>query len=143
VSTILPFTRNAVARWISVRCFLIVIFEGRQLRQLPQDDGCISGGNGGTVSVALAAFRHYAEQLGGAARLCARFHEKVPVVWDETRFVDGYPGKFCVIARRAGDKWYVAATHADHRPKELTLSLPWLAGRQVKLLYDRTTERLV
>ena len=32
----------------------------------------------------------------------------VPVVWDETRFLSGYPGESFVVARRSGSTWYVA-----------------------------------
>lgn len=28
------------------------------------------------------------------------FMKEVPTTWDETRFIDGYPGKYCVLARR-------------------------------------------
>lgn len=34
------------------------------------------------------------------------FMKQVPT-WDETVFVDGYPGKYVAIARRQGNKWYV------------------------------------
>ena len=37
-----------------------------------------------------------------------KFLREVPTVWDETRFVAGYPGKYIVLARRSGKKWYVA-----------------------------------
>ena len=36
------------------------------------------------------------------------FFTELPNVWDETRFVAGYPGKGAVLARRSGDSWYVA-----------------------------------
>lgn len=65
------------------------------------------------------------------------FLKRVPCVWDETRLVDGYPGQFVVLARRAGQKWYVAATHAGKERRELTLSLPWLSGATLSLLYDQ------
>jgi hypothetical protein len=64
------------------------------------------------------------------------FLKHVPCVWDETRFVDGYPGKFAVIARRAGQKWYVAATHASKERRELAIDLPWLKGATLTMLYD-------
>jgi hypothetical protein len=64
------------------------------------------------------------------------FLKQVPSVWDETRFVDGYPGKFAVIARRAGEKWYIAATHAGKERRELSIAVPSLKGATVKLLYD-------
>ena len=41
------------------------------------------------------------------------FLRVVPTVWDETRFVDGFPGKFVVLARRRGPDWYVGAITAD------------------------------
>ena len=42
-----------------------------------------------------------------------QFLQVVPTVWDETRFVDGFPGKFVVLARRRGPDWYVGAITAD------------------------------
>jgi len=65
------------------------------------------------------------------------FLKNVPVVWDETRLVDGYPGKFVVIARRAGSKWYVAATHAGKESREVPVRLPGLKGKPLRMLYDR------
>lgn len=41
------------------------------------------------------------------------FIRNVPTTWDETRFIDGYPGKNVVIARRSGKQWYVASASAD------------------------------
>jgi hypothetical protein len=65
------------------------------------------------------------------------FVKQVPCVWDETRLVDGYPGRFIVLARRAGQKWYVVATHAGKERRELTVSLPWLQGASLTLLHDQ------
>lgn len=39
----------------------------------------------------------------------------LPGQWDESRFIDGYPGRFAVIARRAGARWYVAGVNALER----------------------------
>ena len=64
------------------------------------------------------------------------FLRSVPTTWDETRFVDGYPGKYAVLARRHGDKWYVAALNGTDKPMALTLSLPMLEGKQVQLYYE-------
>src|SRR6185369_14837091 len=64
------------------------------------------------------------------------FLKHLPVAWDETRFVAGYPGKYAALARRHGSQWYVAATNAEAGPKTLTLALPFLAGRKVTLIHD-------
>ena len=64
------------------------------------------------------------------------FMKKVPTVWDETRFIDGYPGKYCVVARRYGNQWYIAATNATGQPMKLNLSLLWLTNQQVSIIHD-------
>lgn len=66
------------------------------------------------------------------------FMKNVPTVWDETRFIDGYPGKYCVIARRHGTSWYIAATNATKEPMKLNLSLLWLTGKQLSVIHDNT-----
>lgn len=64
------------------------------------------------------------------------FMKTVPTTWDEVRFLDGYPGKYVVLARRAGNDWYVAALNAGPEARTLTLDLPMLAGRTVSYYRD-------
>lgn len=64
------------------------------------------------------------------------FLRSVPTTWDETQFVDGYPGKYVVLARRHGSQWYVAALNGTAEPLSLSLSLPMLAGKEVELYYE-------
>ena len=66
------------------------------------------------------------------------FLKEVPTVWDEIRFIDGYPGKFIVLARRAGERWYIAAAHSGLEKRELTIHLPWLKDRSMELYFDQT-----
>ena len=51
------------------------------------------------------------------------FLRQLPTTWDETRFLDGYPGQYVVLARRHGDRWYVAALNARKQPLTLTIDL--------------------
>ena len=39
--------------------------------------------------------------------------KEVPTTWDEVRFIDGYPGKYVILARRHGDKWYIAGVNEE------------------------------
>jgi hypothetical protein len=64
------------------------------------------------------------------------FMKNVPTTWDETLYIDGYPGKYCVIARRHGNQWYVAGANATKEVLKLKVSLPMLAGKNVKLYND-------
>ncbi len=61
----------------------------------------------------------------------------LPTTWDETRFIDGYPGRYVVLARRHGDQWYVAGLSAMKEPLKLTLDLPmFAAGSKLKYYVD-------
>ncbi|MCQ2178740.1 MAG: glycoside hydrolase family 97 protein [Bacteroidales bacterium] len=50
------------------------------------------------------------------------FMREVPVTWDDIRFIDGYPGKYAVIAREKDGVWYVAAVNAEQIPYQLDLN---------------------
>ncbi len=50
----------------------------------------------------------------------------IPVTWDETRLIDGYPGKYLAVARRNGEDWYLGAMTADIW--DTTLDLSFLEG---------------
>ena len=49
------------------------------------------------------------------------FFSHLPAVWDETRFVSGYPGESVVLARRSGDTWYIAGINGTDEQKALPL----------------------
>lgn len=74
--------------------------------------------------------------LTDASPVCLDYMKQVPTVWDETRFIDGYPGRYAVLARRHGNTWYVAAINATPEPLKLKLSLPMLAGQEVSSYSD-------
>jgi hypothetical protein len=79
--------------------------------------------------------------LTDVAPLVIDFMKSVPTEWDDVQFVDGYPGKYVVLARRSGEKWYIAGVNAEKDSKTLTLKLPMLAGRKVKLYSDDKKDR--
>ena len=65
------------------------------------------------------------------------FMKAVPTTWDEVRFLDGYPGKYLIMARRRGNDWYIAAINAQAEPVKTKLQLPMLeAGEAVTLYAD-------
>jgi len=53
------------------------------------------------------------------------FLKLVPSTWDETRYISGYPGESIVLARRAGDQWYVGGM-SNENSREVTISLDFL-----------------
>lgn len=78
--------------------------------------------------------------LTDAPELCMEYLKTVPTEWNETRFVDGVPGKYVVLARRHGNDWYVAGINATSEPLKLNLNVDMLAGKEVSLYSDNFTK---
>ncbi|GHE39653.1 glycoside hydrolase family 97 protein [Sphingobacterium griseoflavum] len=64
------------------------------------------------------------------------FMKEVPTTWDETVLLDGYPGKYVVLARRHAATWYIAAINAEAAAKEIQITLPMLKDKSVRLYSD-------
>jgi hypothetical protein len=79
-----------------------------------------------------SGIQHYAEIPAGMAKApdyVRDFLKRVPSVWDDTKFLEGEPGKFVVLARKAGGRWYLAGINAEATAKMLTLDLSDLPVR--------------
>ena len=62
---------------------------------------------------------------------------QLPTTWQETRFIDGYPGRYVVMARKAtSGKWYIAGLNAQKTPLTLTINLNDYGNDLSKLLID-------
>ena len=68
--------------------------------------------------VFTSGIQHYAETPEGMAKAPAyvkQFLRGVPSVWEESKFIAGFPGREVVMARLGGGKWYVAGITARRR----------------------------
>lgn len=65
------------------------------------------------------------------------FMKQVPATWDDVQLIDGYPGKYVILARRKGDTWYIAGINAQQETLKTTISLPMLsAGTPLTMYHD-------
>lgn len=81
----------------------------------------------------LSGIQHFAEIPEGMATApdyVKNFLRELPVEWDDVKFIDGYPGKFIVIARKAGDDWYIAGVNAERDNKTLSLNLDFIGDKK-------------
>lgn len=75
---------------------------------------------------------------GGAPQVSIDFMKQVPTTWSETHFIDGYPGKYCVLARRHGNTMYIAGNNAEgERDLVLNLSDFIKKGQTVEIYSDK------
>ena len=84
-------------------------------------------------------YRSYLAQPG----FVVDYLKQVPVVWDETRFVDGYPGEFAILARRSGDTWYVSGINGLNDQRKMSFPVNFLVADNcdVELITDGDGDR--
>ena len=138
-ATLHPFIRNTVGS---------MDFGGSALNKYYNADNAPRGSRRVTSDVyALATavlfqspVQHFAlapNNLTDAPAWAIDFMKEVPTTWDEVRFIDGYPGKYVILARRHGDKWYIAGVNAQKETLKLKVNLPMFSnGEKVKLFSD-------
>lgn len=121
-----PFIRNAVGS---------MDFGGSALNKYYSGDNSARGSKRITSDVfALATavlfqspVQHFAlapNNLEDAPAWAVDYMKHIPVVWDETRYIDGYPGKYIVLARRHGDTWYIVGVNAGDEKLKLNIDIP-------------------
>jgi hypothetical protein len=82
----------------------------------------------------LQHFADSAESYLGLPEEVRSFLTTVPAAWDETRFVEGEPGKLAVLARRNGRAWYVAGINGEASTKRVTIAMDFLGNGTYDML---------
>lgn len=85
-----------------------------------------------TAVIFLSGIQHYAESPEGMAHVpdfVKNYMRQLPGSWDEVKFIDGFPGKLYVVARKSGNKWYVAGINGENSEKSLSLDLSFLKNK--------------
>lgn len=92
-----------------------------------------------TAVLFQSGVQHFAlapNNLTDASEWAINFMKEVPTLWDEVRFIDGYPGKYVVLARRHGEKWYIAGVNAQKETLKQKVKLPMIQGGSDIRLYS-------
>ena len=63
------------------------------------------------------------------------FLGRLPAAWDETRYVSGYPGQNAVLARRSGNRWFVAGINGTDEPQTLKCDLSFIGENRKTTLF--------
>ncbi|MGJ7029965.1 glycoside hydrolase family 97 catalytic domain-containing protein [Niabella hirudinis] len=119
-----PFIRNAVAAMEFGGSFL-----NKRLNR--NNDGGSTRRTTDAFQLAVAVlfqnpvqfFALAPNNLEDTAPVSLDFMKQVPTTWDETRFIDGYPGKYIVLARSHGADWYIAGINAQKQAIKLKMDL--------------------
>ena len=135
-----PFVRNTVGSMdfggSTLNKYYNAANEPRGSRRVTSDVFALA-----TAVLFQSPVQHFAmapNNLTDAPTWAVDFMKKVPTTWDDVRFIDGYPGKYVVMARRHGDKWIISGVNAQDKTLKLNLDLSAFfdAGETVTLYSD-------
>lgn len=92
-----------------------------------------------TAVLFQSSVQHFAlapNNMTDAPTWAINFMKQVPTTWDDTRFIDGYPGKYVIMARRHGDKWYVVGVNAEKQPLKKRIILDMFKAGSIVNVYS-------
>ncbi len=130
-ATTIPFTRNI---------FDPMDFTPMNLSKIPN----IKRKTTGAFELALpvifqSGVQHLAESPDGLATVPAyvkSFLQNFPAAWDDTKLIDGYPGKFVVMARKSGSKWYIAGINGENADKLINIDFSKFNAKSAEVITD-------
>jgi hypothetical protein len=118
---IIPFTRNL----FDPMDFTPVNFSG-----IPNLKRRTTGGFEIALSVLFTSgIQHIAETPWGMAAqqdFVREYMSALPTTWDDVKYIDGYPGKYVVLARKKGDTWYIAGINGENAARTVTITAPFI-----------------
>jgi alpha-glucosidase len=119
-NTVIPFTRNVVGSMD----YTPVAFTNSQYPHIT------SYGHEMALSVVFeSGIQHMADRPSGYYELpdgARTFLKEVPNAWDDTKLIDGYPGKDIIIARQKKELWYIGGLNSEKIEKKKTLKFDFL-----------------
>lgn len=92
-----------------------------------------------------SGIQHFAETPEGMSHVPAYvkdFLKDIPVYWEDTKFLDGYPGKLAIFARKGTNGWYIAGINGEDKEKSVNLDLSFLGENAQGTLINDEKEDL-
>ncbi|HES60118.1 MAG TPA: glycoside hydrolase family 97 protein [Caldithrix sp.] len=137
--TALPFTRNL----FDPMDFTPVNFSG-----IPNIKRRTTKGFEIASSVLFTSgIQHIAETPAGMAAqkdFVIEYMSSLPSTWDDVQFIDGYPGKFVILARKKGDTWYIAGINGETTERIVSMQAPFIEqNSQAVMITDGDDKDLI
>jgi alpha-glucosidase len=137
--TMLPFTRNAFDPMDFTPMNLTGLTHSKSIRKTtPAFELALS-------VLFLSGIQHYAQNPEAIDKVPAsviQMLQTLPNNWDDVKFIEGYPGKYVVLARRSGNKWYIAGINGENEARKIVVDLKPFKKGSAQLLGDVDEEGL-
>ncbi|MFL1013419.1 glycoside hydrolase family 97 protein [Flavisericum labens] len=131
--TMLPFTRNV---------FDPMDFTPMVLDSIPNINRVTTNAFELALPVLfLSGIQHIAETPMGMAKqpdFVVEYLKDIPTNWDESKFIDGFPGKDVIIARRKNDSWFIVGINGENKSKDFTIDLSFIQKNNGFIIADNS-----
>lgn len=74
----------------------------------------------------LSGIQHMAETPDGMAKqpqYVIDYLKDIPTNWDDSKFIEGFPGKYIVMARQKDNIWHIVGINGENTSKEIEIDL--------------------
>lgn len=138
-ATIHPLVRNTVGSMdfggSALNKYYNASNESRGSRRVTSDVFALA-----TAVLFQSPVQHFAlapNNLTDAPAWAIEFMKTVPTVWSDTRFIDGYPGRYLIMERRHDDICYITGVNATDKTVKTYIDIPSeLRGQTLTLYHD-------
>jgi len=79
----------------------------------------------------LSGVQHIAEIPEGMAKMpkyVVDYLKDIPTNWDDSKFIDGYPGKYVIMARKKDNVWHIVGINGENTAKEIEIDLSFVTN---------------
>jgi hypothetical protein len=135
-NTVVPFTRNVVGS-MDYTPITFSSYEGKEHTTTNAHELAL----GVIFESGILHFADRAYSYRAMDKKVKEYMSIIPVAWDDTKLLDGYPGKYCVMARKNKESWFVAGINGEKTEKALSLTFDFLDKNStylIKILKDGT-----
>ena len=131
----LPFTRNVIGPMDYTPC----TFTNSQHPHITTDAHELA-----LLVIFESALPHLADRPEGYRQQpveVQNFIRYLPVAWEDTRLLSGYPAESVVIARKSKDSWYISGLNGTENTKSFRVNLEFIKDSiQLIQLFSDTTD---
>lgn len=136
---VLPFTRNAFDPMDFTPMNLTGLTYSNSIRKTtPAFELALS-------VLFLSGIQHFAQGPEAMTKVpndVTKFLKTLPDNWDDVKFLDGFPGEYAVIARRSGNRWYIAGINGTAAEKNISIDLAAFKKNKATLFSDAANGEL-
>lgn len=80
----------------------------------------------------LSGIQHIAETPDGMAKMpqyVVDYLKDIPTNWDDSKFIEGYPGKYIIMARKKDNVWHIVGVNGENTAKEIEIDLSFVTNK--------------